>query len=189
MYVVTAVITGYWALRLMFLPLNGGPQSSWPPIMLGASILLLGGGIHVVVPQVRGAWLVLFAAALPLVLCAVLFGALASRCWLFALAVAVGTWITQAVASALKRAELVALIASLILAASWVPGTVNTLRLYFSPVTSSPDPMALILSLAPWVLIFASAVAGIVLYKSPRSGESRGGGMIGQGAKHVRGAQ
>jgi len=59
---VTAVVTGYWALRLMFLPLNGGPQSWWPPIMLGASILLLGGGMHVVAPQVRGVWLVLLAA-------------------------------------------------------------------------------------------------------------------------------
>lgn len=173
---MTAFITGYWALRLMFLPLNGGAQPWWPPIMLGASILLLGGGMHVVVPQVRGVWLVLFAAVLPLALCAVLFGALAFRCGFFALAVALSMWITQALASVVKRAGGLALIVSLILAVSWVPGSVNTLRLYFSPRTSSPDPTVLILLMVPWVLIIASVVAGIALCKSPKSDASGSGG-------------
>jgi len=33
LYLLTSVMTGYWALRLMFLPLNGGPHSPWPPIV------------------------------------------------------------------------------------------------------------------------------------------------------------
>ena len=171
--VMTAVITGYWALRLMFPPVNAGPQSWWPAIMLGASILLLGGGVHTVVPPVRGAWLVLFAAAFPLVLYAVHFRALPSRCWFFALAVALSMWITQALASALKRAQYVVLITSLILAASWVPVSVNTLRFYFSPTPRSPDPMVLFSLLALWVLILESVVVGILLCKSPRSGATR----------------
>ncbi len=175
LYVVTAAITGYSALRLMFLPLNGGTQSWWSPIMLGGSILLLGGGIHAVIPRVKGVWLALFAAALPLVLCAVIFGALPSRCWLFTLGVALSMWIIQAVTSVFKRTELAALIATLILAASWVPLSVITLRLYFSPTTSSPDPMVLIWLLAPWVLIFASVVAGFVFCKTPLSGGSQPG--------------
>jgi hypothetical protein len=174
LYVVTAVITGYWALRLMFLPLNGGPQSWWPPIMLGTSILLLGSGMHVVVPQVRGVWLVLFAAVLPLALCAVLFGALAFRCVFFALVVALSMWITQALASAVSRVGGLALIVSLILAVSWVPRSVNTLRLYFSPTTSSPDPTVLIMLLVPWVLIIASVIAGITLCRSQKSDASGG---------------
>jgi hypothetical protein len=189
LYVVTAVITGYWALRLMFLPLSGGPQSWWPPIMLGASILLLGGGMHVVVPQVRGVWLVLFAAVLPLALCAVLFGALAFRCGFFALVVALSMWITQALASPVNRVGGLALIVSLILAVSWVPGSVNTLRLYFSPTTSSPDPTVLILLLVPWVFIIASVIAGIALCRSPKSDASGSGGGFWHRNEHVGGAQ
>lgn len=170
LYLLTSVITGYWALRLMFLPLNGGPQSWWPPIMLGASILLLVVGVHVVVPRVQGVWLVLLALAIPLVLCAALLQSLAARCWFFALAVALSTLLVQTITSALKRRELLLPMVSLILAASWVPLSVNTLRLYFAPTTSSPDPMVLLLSLAPWVLIVASVAAGIFVCKSPTSG-------------------
>ena len=186
---MTAVVTGYWALRLMFLPLNGGPQSWWPPIMLGASILLLGGGMHVVAPQVRGVWLVLLAAVLPLALCAVLFGALAFRCGFFALVVALSMWITQSLASAVNRAGGLALIVSLILAVSWVPGSLNTLRLYFSPTTSRPDPTVLILLLVPWVFITASVIAGVALCRSPKSDASGSGGGFWHRTEHIRGAQ
>ena len=169
--VLTAVITGYRALRFMYVPGNEGPQPSWPAIMLGASILLLGAGIHAVVPPVRGAWLVLFTAAFPVALWAVLFRALPLRCWFFALAVALSMWITQALASALKKAELVVLITSLILAASWVPVSVNTLRGYFSPTLRSSARVVVFPLLALWVLILESVVVGILLGKSAGSGE------------------
>jgi TPR repeat protein len=127
-------------------------------------------GVHAVVPRVQGVWLVLLAPAIPLVLCAALFQSLAARCWFFALAVALSTLLVQTIASALKKGELLLPMVSLILAASWVPLSVNTLRLYFAPATSSPDPMVLLLSLAPWVLIVASVAAGIFVCKSPTSG-------------------
>jgi hypothetical protein len=189
LHLLTGVVTGYWALRLMLLPINGGPQSPWPSIMLGASILLLVAAVHAVIPRVRGVWLVLLAPAIPLVLCAVLFQSVAERCWFFALAMALSMWIIQAIASARKRAGLVFLIASLILAASWVPLSVNTLRLYFAPATSSSDPMTLVLALAPWVLIFATVVAGVVACKSPASDGAGSGGVFGHRAEHIRGTQ
>ncbi len=169
--VLTAIITGYWALRLMSLPVNRGPQTWWPTIMLGASILLLGGGTQGVVPQVRGAWLVLFAEVCPLVLCAVLFRALPSKCWFFAFAVALSMGIIQALASALKRAEYVVLVTSLILAASWVPVSVDTLRGYFSPIPRSSGPIVLFPLLALWVLLLESVAVGILLCQSTTSGE------------------
>jgi len=189
LYLLTSVMTGYWALRLMFLPLNGGPHSPWPPIMLGASILLLAGGVHAVIPRVQGVWLALLAFAIPLALCAALFQNLAARCWFFALAIALSAWIIQTIASAFKTAELVPLITSLMLAASWVPLSVNTVRLYFAPTTSNPDPIVLVLSLAPWVLILASVAAGIIVCKSPTSdGHTRRGGF-GRRAGQVRGTE
>lgn len=168
---MTSIITGYWALRLIFLPVDGEPQSWWPAIMLGASILLLSTGIHAVVPKIRGVWLVLLAAVLPLVLFAVLFRALPLRWWFFAFAVALSMGITQVLASALERAEYLVPVTSLILAVSWVPVSVNTLRGYFSPTSSSPDPWVLYSLLALWVLILESVVVGFLFCKSPRSGE------------------
>jgi hypothetical protein len=156
----------------MVLPVNGDPLSGWPAIMLGASILLLGGGIHAVVPRIRRAWFVLFAGGIPVVLCAVLFRALPLRCWFLAFAVALCMGIIQALARALKRAEYVVLITSLILAASWVPVTVHTLHAYFSPTTGRPAPTALVFLLGMWVLIVESVVAGALLCKSPKSGDA-----------------
>jgi hypothetical protein len=168
--VLTAVISGYLALRI-FQQVNGEPRAWWTVIMLGASILLLGGGIHVVVTRVPGGWFALFAAAFPLVLCRVLFGVLPLGCWLFAFAVALSMGIIQALAGAFKGPEYVVLITSLILAASWVPVSVNTLRVYFSLTAGSPNRFVLLFLLGMWVLIFESVVAAILLCKSLGSDE------------------
>jgi hypothetical protein len=169
--VLTAVISGYWALKLMMVLLvNGELLFGRPAIMLGASIQLLGSGIHSVVPQVRGAWFVLIAAAAPLVLCAVAFSNIPSTCWFFAFAVALCMGITQAISRALKRAEYEILITSLILGASWAPISFDMLHAYFSRSSSLPTPILAFL-LGMWVLILESIVAGILLGKSPRGGE------------------
>jgi hypothetical protein len=180
LHVVTAAITGYWAVRLMFLPLNGGPQSGWPPVMLGASILLLVAGAYVVIPRITGVCLAPLALAVPMVLCAVLFEVTETRCWLFSFVVALGACIIQYAASAFRKADLVPLIASLIL---------NALRLYFAPTASSPDPMLLVLSLSPWALILASAAAGIAVLRSPTSDGSGSAGGFGHRTAHLRGIQ
>jgi hypothetical protein len=186
LYVVTAFQTGYLVLYAMLQTVNGGPWSWWYPIMLGASILLLVGGVHVVAFRVKEGWLVVLAAALPLAMCGA-FGGLPLRCWVFAIAVAVVTWASLALASAFKRAAITGLIATLILAASWVPPSVRTLSVYFSAKPPDPNPVALLWLLAPWVLIVASIIAGIVLSKSSGPGAVKNGGALGQRAEHIRG--
>lgn len=158
--VLTAITTGYWALRLMFLPLNGGAESWWPPIMLGASILLMGSGLHVVVHQLRGVWLVLFAGALPLLLCIAVFQRVPPRGVVFALSVAFAMWIIQQLASAMNRRGSMVLVASLILAVSWVPFSINAVRSYLSPSAPVSDSAGLVFSLAPWVLIAMCVLVG-----------------------------
>lgn len=68
LYVATALVSGFWEISLMLRPLIGGPWSWWYVLTLGASVLLLVGGVHTVVPEVRGAWLVALAVIVPLVL-------------------------------------------------------------------------------------------------------------------------
>ena len=117
--VVTAFLTGYMVLYVMLQTVNGGPWSWWYPIMLGASILLLVGGVHVVASGVKKGSLVALAGVLPLIMCGA-FGGLPLRCWVFAIAVALVTWAGLALASAFKRTAITGLIAAVILAASWV---------------------------------------------------------------------
>ena len=167
LFVLTAFLTGYITLYGMLQTLNGAPWFWWYPIMLGASILLLVGGVHAIAPRVKRIWLIVLAATIPLILCGV-FGGLPLRCWLFAIVVASVTWATISLASAFQRAGVTAFIASLILAAPWVTPSVHTLNVYFSPKPPNPDPRALLWMLALWVVIIASIIAGAVLSKSPR---------------------
>lgn len=187
--IVTGAITGYWALRVMFLPVNGGKQSGWPPIMLGASILLLVSCVNVVVPTVRGVYLALLALTIPLVLCGVLFEGLATRCWLFGFAVSLSTWVIRYAASSFRRTRLFPLIVSLILMTSWIPLSVNTLSLYLAPTTPSPSPRFLVLLLALWVLILASVAAGIAFCRAAKSDVSSSGGGFWHRTSHIRGAE
>ena len=180
LYVVTALISGYWETSLMLRPLIGGPWSWWYIIMLGASVLLLVGGVHTVAPQVRWGWLVALAVVVPLVL----WGLFRDGSWVwptFTVVTALVAWGTLVLASALQRGSIVAIIASVALAAWWVPASVRTLSAYFSPRPSSPDSMELLWALTPALLIIASIITGIVLSKSPGPG---GVGRLGQPAAH-----
>lgn len=132
LYPVTAFMTGYMVLYLMLETIYGGPWSWWYPIMLGASILLLAGGVHVIAPRVKNRWLSAVAGVLPLIMCGA-FGALPLRCWIFAIAIAFASWAGLALASAIKRTATTGLMAALILAASWAPPSVRSLTVYFSP--------------------------------------------------------
>src|SRR5215469_12289907 len=100
-HVLTALVTGLWAIYLIGLPSIGGPWSWWYPINLAASILLLVGGLHIAVLQLKQLWLV-----------AVAFG-LSLFCWnvavwfreglIFAGATALATWCALALSSLWKR--------------------------------------------------------------------------------------
>jgi hypothetical protein len=148
LYAVTAIVSGYWEVSLMLRPLIGGPWSWWYMIMLGASVLLLVGGVHAVAPQVKWAWLVALAVVVSLVLWSLFRD---------------GSWGVLTLASTLQRGSLVAVIASVALAAWWVPASVRTLSAYSSPRPSSPDPAELLWALVPIFLIIASIITGVVL--------------------------
>jgi hypothetical protein len=176
LYVVTALVSGYWEVSLMLRPLIGGPWSWWYVIMLGASVLLLVGGVHTVAPQVKWAWLVVLAVIASLVLWSLFRDG--SWVWLvFTVATALVAWVALALASTLQRGSLVAVIASVALAAWWIPASVRTLSAYFSTRPSSPDPAGLLWALIPALLIFASIIAGVVLSKSPDPGPVGGLGQ------------
>ena len=59
LYLLTAVISGYWEVYLMLRPLIGGPSSPWYEITLAASVVLLVAGIFTMLnpakwPRVMG---------------------------------------------------------------------------------------------------------------------------------------
>jgi len=183
LYVATALVSGYTEVSLMLRPLIGGPWSWWYVIMLGASILLLVGGVHTVAPHVRWGWLVALAVIVPLVLWSLFRDG--SWVWLvFTVATALVAWGALALASIFQRGSVVAIIASVALAVWWVPASVRTLGAYFSPRPSSADPMELLWALTPTLLIIASVIIGVVLSKSPGPGAV---GKLGQPPEHIRG--
>jgi len=180
LYIVTAIVSGYWEASLMLRPLIGGPWSWWYIIMLGASVLLLVGGVHSIAPQVRCGWLVALAVIVPLIL----WTAFRDGSWvwlLFTVVMALVAWGTLALASTVQRSSVVAIIASVVLATWWVPASVRTLGAYFSPTPGSPDPMELLWALTPALLVIASVIIGVVSSKSAGRG---GVGGLGQPAAH-----
>jgi hypothetical protein len=168
LYAVTALVSAYWEFSLMLRLFIGGPWSWWYMIMLGASVLLLVGGVHIVAPQIRGGWLVALAAMVPLLLWS-LFRHW-SWVWLvFTLATAMIAWGTLFLAAALQKPWVVSLIASVLLAIWWVPASVRALSAYFSPKPTNLDPTELIWALTPCLLVILSLIAGAFLARTPRT--------------------
>jgi hypothetical protein len=153
--ILTTLVTAYYALRLMFGSVNGGPRLWWPWLMLGASILLLVGGVHLVIPRVCPFVPFLGAPVIPLLLCLGLLGHVVVRCWLFAGAILLGTCVIECLIWVSRKPGLTLLITSLLLAGSWVPFSVNIWRGYFSPYPQVLDPRVLVVSYAPWLLMLA----------------------------------
>jgi len=185
LYVVTALVSGYWEVSLMLRPLIGGPWSWWYMIMLGASVLLLVGGASAIAPQFQDGWFVTLAAIVPLLL-GVLFRHW-SWVWLvFIVATVLVAWGALALASALQRGWVVALIASLLLAAWWVPASIRIFGAYLSPrPLGSPSTAELLWALTPVLLIVASVIVGVFVAKLPASGPLSGEGLRGEPVGHV----
>ena len=169
-HVLTALATGYWGLQMIFTPSSGGRFFWWPLIMLGASILLLLAGIFVLFPQMKKMWLTALAAALLFFIWVTLIRDFSWIYCIFAVAVTLATWGTLAFASAVKRAGIAAFIASAMLAASWLPGSINAFRAYLFPNPPAANPPVLLPLLVLWALIIASITTGAVLskYRGPR---------------------
>jgi hypothetical protein len=161
--ILAALATGFWAIYLIGLSSVGAPWSWWYPVSLAASILLLVGGLHIAVPQLKQFWLVAVATGVSLL------------CWnlgtwfreglMFAAVTGLGTWSALVFASFCKRNWVVSLIASLLLAAWWVPQAVRTLAAFFSP-SASLAPSGLLWALAPMVLVTASLTAVIAISRA-----------------------
>jgi len=66
LYVLTALVSGYWEFNLLMRPLIGGPSSLWYPITLGTSVVLLIAGLLVVVSRTKSSRLVALVATLVL---------------------------------------------------------------------------------------------------------------------------
>jgi hypothetical protein len=157
LHVVTAFVTGCWAIYLIGLPSVGGPWSWWYPIILAASILLLVGGVHMALPRLRRGWLVLIAAVFSIL--SWNLGTWLREALIFAGVMAATAWCVLALASLSKRAWVVSFIASLLLAVWWVPQSVRTLNAFFSPRSASVAPSGLLWALTPALLVVASLIA------------------------------
>ena len=176
LYVVTALISGYWETSLTLRPLIGGPWSWWYVIALGGSVILLAGGVHALAPRLTRGLLVTLVSGVSLALWGLVGGS--SGIWLaFTLATALAAWGALALAAALRKWSVVGIIAAAVSALFWVPASVRTLGGYFSPATGSPDPVALLWVLAPGFLIIASIVAGLLLCRSAWPGSPEGYGQ------------
>ncbi len=168
LYLVTALITGYPALQLLFTP-TGGSFFWWPWVMFGASVLVMVGGIQTIVPRMKQRWSVAIAAAVPLILWIVFIREFLWIFWIFAATLTLLTWGIVAFASALNRNWVAGFAASLTLAVAWLPTSVEAWVLYFSPRPPNPDPTWLLRPLAPEALAVVSLITGIVPCRSPRS--------------------
>jgi len=169
-YIVTALVTGYWGLVAMFTPSGGGGMFWWPLTMFGAPILLLVGGILTFFPQAKKGWLVGLVGAILFATWATLIRDFSLTYWIFAVGLVFVTLGVLVLASALTRTEVVALIATLALTASWLPGSVNAARAYFFPNPPSVNPPVMFPLLAFWALIItASVLSGIAFFRSSRA--------------------
>jgi len=120
LYVLAALVSGYWEFNLLLRPLIGGPSSWWYPVTLASSLVLLIGGILTLASHMKNAWLVV-------------------------------------------------LVASLVLASWWLPASAHTLRVYFSPRPPTPNPSELFWALVPAALVIG-CIAVVALSRSLATG-------------------
>lgn len=167
LYAVTALVTGYWGLQAMFTPSGGGRFFWWPLIMFGAPILLLVGGILAIFPQAKKRWLVTLAGTILLVVWVALIRNFSKTYLIFAVVVILITWAVLALASALRNAGVVPFIASLTLAASWLPGSVYAFHAYLVTIPPIANALLLLPLLVPWALIMGSIIIAALLFRFP----------------------
>ena len=144
LYVVTAIVSGYWGLRVMFTPSFGGRFFWWPLIFFGAPILLLVGGILTLFPQLKKRWLLALTGTIFFLIWVAFIRDSMWIFWIFAVAVTLVIWGVLTLSSLLQKGWVVARIASLLLAALWIPPSVHALSVYFSQWPSNPDPLELL---------------------------------------------
>jgi hypothetical protein len=183
LYGITALLCGHAALLMMMQTVNGGTPSWWGPIMLGAAILLMVAGIRAVTPRLAIVWLAAIAATGPIAICTA-FATWPLRCWIFAVALGLSAYIILKVDRTVKRGDIAALLASFLLAASWISVSLNAIRAYLSPNALKPNTVALVILLFYWVLI-----AGVLLRAGASVLSSASGGRARRRGTKTRGSQ
>ena len=165
LYIVTALLTGYWEFSIMMQTAIGRPWSWWYPVTFGASILLLLGGISTVFSRVRKEWTLILTFIVVMVFCAVI------GCWTYWTWVCTGyvsgmmlvVWSALTLAGAVNKSWLVPFIASFVLASRWVPGVINDFEQFLSPKPPSTDATGILLELVPCILVAACLIAVLVV--------------------------
>jgi hypothetical protein len=166
---IIALLTGYLGLQMMFASSSGGSFFWWPLTTFGASTLLLVNGIGVVFPLIKKEWLVALAGIILVVTWATLVHDFSWTYCIFVATVVSITWATLALSLALKRPGVAPLLASVILAAAWLPGSVIAFRDYLFPNPPSRNPPVLLPLLVLWGLIIVALAIGAVLFRSSRT--------------------
>jgi hypothetical protein len=171
LYIVTALLTGYWEFSIMMQTAIGRPWSWWYPVTFGASILLLLGGISTIFSRVRKEWILILAIIVVMAFCAVI------GCWSYWTWVCTGyvagmmvvVWSSLALAGAVNKSWLVPFMASAVLASRWIPGVITDFDQFLSPKSLSTDVTAILLELAPFILVTACLITVLVVRDPSRT--------------------
>lgn len=162
LYVVTALVSGYWGFRAMFLA-SPGPLPWVQSTIFGAPILLLIGGLLILSPQLEKKWLIVLAAAILVVFWGAYFRDVSNLYLVFAAAVMLITWAVLGLASTLRRPAIVAFIPSLILALCWTAVPIGVFRNAVSIVPPIGNAVKTFLANGPLMVVWMLTVAASVL--------------------------
>jgi hypothetical protein len=169
LYLVTALVTGFFGLRVMFAPYFSGPFYWLPLIAFGAPILLLVGGILTLFPRTKKELLVAVPGIILFVVWVIFTRYSSWTYWIFSVAVIFVNWGVLATRSAAHKDDLAALIASLLLAVIWIPGSLHTFLANLSFIFDLPSEALLttLPVLLIWALIIGCVICGFKLIKTP----------------------
>lgn len=170
LYLVTAMVTGFLGLRVMFAPSYFSGPFYWLPLTaFGAPILLLAGSILTLFPQVKKGVLVAIVGIILFIVWVAFMRYSSWTYWIFSVAVTLINWGVLAICSAVHKDELAALMASLLLAVIWIPGSLH--RLFFNLLHVFDLPGEALLTTLPvlliWALIIGCVICGFKLIKAP----------------------
>ena len=169
LYLVTALVTGFLGLRVMFTPYFTGPFAWIYLTAFGAPILLLVGGILTIFPWVKKGFLVAIPGIVLFIVWITYVHYLGWVYGVFAVVVMLVNCGVLAICSATHKDDLAALIASLLLALIWIPGSLHGFLKNLSLVFDLPSEV--LLSILPvlliWALIIACVTCGFKLIRTP----------------------
>lgn len=163
LYVVTALVSGYWGLRAMFAPVPDAPFFWLPMVIFSSPILLLVGGLLALFPQLGKKWLVALAGIILLVFWAAFFRDSSKLYLVFAAVVMLTTWGVLGLASKLGKPAVVAFIASVTLALIWLQGAVALFRSTLSVIPPVSNALASAIANGPLLVLWAFIIAASVL--------------------------